>query len=836
MRFKTKRWIMIAFFYVVLTAYEISNVQVVRADEPIAGIGIQSFVNKAELASSLTEDVIQTDPEAADILKYCLTEPNLENLAVLAEKYHNNEFFLAQLTYRLTDVNLIDPRAVIALADRLIAMNPDNAHYHYMKGCILLKMPGGSEKINAALEQFKQGNNLQEFTLPYNAYKPRIETLCEKAGMGILQRRRALPNETGWYSDLGIFISRSRGCYPKLDLDSFRVVSAELSKAADNVIRHAETFGNLQDGYLHLFLTERKRLIELDLTKEQARLVRYRLCRAIEINNKLQQSYLKMMESFFNGKWQESDPLSLCRPLPEATRETYKRVLSEKHSSDPNAPVRPSHKENAGLPENLYLASPEDLSAIIHERNATGLPIRDKLLWEVMLRGGHDIRPIALKALKDPNAQEILLKQAKWKDISVKIPLEEIFEGKMDELTRMLAPIHKDPNSIESLIIRVCWDDEKGEEKLEQTFENKMTELSEKVKNAEKTDELRTELKLLLKMDIALGGMSQEEYDSREQFLTMEQKLGIPLSVYTSDPDPKLTLQKNRERSSRVWQIISDANIPELLEDDSDTHVNVPGRRLVESLLDMAGALAFLSEPDEAKARFSRILELAGEWPENSVTTQPKGWELISPSAKIWNGRLWWQPCLFYRYLWGVPKVQTSALLKDYLVERRLTYPFEENELADVLRTSGDRELAEWVFKKIAGSPPKIEQPYYPNGIPIGRPFHISEVRQEKRIEDVGHGFLEAAFGHLNAESMPLLIENLHSGNAQLRAFIVWRLTSLDYGWSAERLIELIRDDNWKVRLNIIWALDERALTGAANDKNPIVRIMAKTLQQAKRG
>jgi hypothetical protein len=274
MLFRTKLWIVTAIICMGLSAYDI---QVVQANEPNDVNEVHYLIDKAKLATYLTEDITHTDPEAAEILRYCLTDPNIEDSAIAVEKYPNNEFFLAQLAYQLTDVNLIDPRAAIVFADQLIAMNPENAHYRYMKGCILLKMPGDRDKINAALEQFKKGNDLPEFTLPYSSYKPRIETLCEKAGMGILQKRRAIPSETGWYWDIGFFISRSRGCYPKLALDSFRAVSAELSEAADSVIRHAKTFGSLEAGYIHLFSTERMRLIELDLTKEQARQVRYRL-------------------------------------------------------------------------------------------------------------------------------------------------------------------------------------------------------------------------------------------------------------------------------------------------------------------------------------------------------------------------------------------------------------------------------------------------------------------------------------------------------------------------------------------------------------------------------
>jgi hypothetical protein len=99
MRLRTKLYIVIAGICIDLTAHGVPNVQVIRADVSNAGSEIQNFVDKAKLTSSLTEDVVQTDREAADILRYCLTDPNIEDLAIAAEKYPNNEFFLAQLAY-----------------------------------------------------------------------------------------------------------------------------------------------------------------------------------------------------------------------------------------------------------------------------------------------------------------------------------------------------------------------------------------------------------------------------------------------------------------------------------------------------------------------------------------------------------------------------------------------------------------------------------------------------------------------------------------------------------------------------------------------------------------
>jgi len=522
----------------------------------------------------------------------------------------------------------------------------------------------------------------------------------------------------------------------------------------------------------------------------------------------------------------------LYRPLPEATRETYERVLSEKYSPETYQPPR-VQEEDAGLPEHLNLASPEDLSAIISQRQAAGKPISDRRLCSLMARGGHDIRPVVLNTLNDPNDLDVLIMRARFKDPTAKEQLERIFEEKMAGLADIVAPIRKNPDSIESLIIRARWGEGTVKEKLEQVLEAKIVELSKRVRDAENESELRSELMMLLEMDSALPGSGPLATDEYEYMLKMEQESGLLSPFAAGDPNALKELQKGRDRSSRVRQLVRDANMPGLL--GRSPRVEEDGPQLLTSLLKTAGALAFISDPQEAEARFSNLMDLIaeGRQDENSPDLQRSASVLLEawvhPTNK-WDGN---QTCLFYRALAGVPKPNVTALLKGFLQSRHLADPFEEVEFVDVFERAGDRELAEWVFQEVADSPPTVEVSHFPGGIPIGRPIHISEVKREKRREDIGYRYLEAAFPHLSAESVPLLLGHLDSDNDQLRAFIVWRVTSLGYEWPDEQLAALQKDSYWKVRLNVLFACDADDLVTALDDQSSVVRTVAQMLTQA---
>ncbi len=87
---------------------------------------------------TVPDKLVARDPEAGDVLRYCLKYAGKyqdpEELATLVEKYPQNEFFLARLAERLAETPVIDLRAPLAVVDRLLAMDPNNAHYRYLRG------------------------------------------------------------------------------------------------------------------------------------------------------------------------------------------------------------------------------------------------------------------------------------------------------------------------------------------------------------------------------------------------------------------------------------------------------------------------------------------------------------------------------------------------------------------------------------------------------------------------------------------------------------------------------------------------------------------------------
>ncbi|MBW7989934.1 MAG: hypothetical protein FVQ84_07965 [Planctomycetes bacterium] len=1035
MRLRRKVWIVIIAVCIGVSVYEIPKaVYIWRYICKLAHVE-DIFNNDTDDKSTLKEEIKALDPEAFDILRYCITEPNDEELAILLVRYPQNEFFLAQFAEKkLIDANLVDSQAVLALTDRLIKLDPNNSHYRYLKGWAILNRPGESEREMNALEQFELGNKLPDFALPYDKYKEHVDGLSDKVGLNPLKRQISLPYETGFYPDLGFFISGSRGRYPKLDEESFSNISAELSKAASKLIDYARSRKNLNSSYMLLRSIEGARLQELDLSEEEAQLVRFRLSQAIEANKVLWQYDFEMFavrEGIMNlalvgkvftlfirllpfplvwifvvivnrirGRAQQVSvgittyiffiiglcsmlgllfliavlnewlggrslggsvfigtavivwilllllarvrPLAhsrirqvrrwstvicgliwvigtfvlvlvnlvwtkgltdvtewlvflggvllawfvlcliiwaivtywknmlgvipfgwllrnrfvqlmlvlllmtgttaLLRPipiaslvfffltilfvalisthiskdrsicfdgirhffgrsgeiintrmkmeritfpisvlylvtvivtihisadkcpdldklfnnppsvnwlLPGATQETYETVLSKKHTADPNAPVYTTIKEDDGIPEELYLACPEDLSALISERQAANKPIREKLLLEVLRRGGHDVRPVILDALKEPNSLDMLIMRAKWKDRSAKQQLEQIYEEKTAQLTEIVSSKQKNFNSIKSSLIQVNRGDKKA---------------------------------------------------------------------YTKINTRRLT---------------TDANMPELPK--------IPrtkiGHEHLTKLLEIAGALAFVSDPQEAEARFTNLINLVGGEQRDDIP--PDVQESSRSLLKLWLGTARYsRATFFYRYLEGVPKPNVTNLLKDFVKQRQMAHLYDNyNELLHVLSRACDRELAEWVFQIVAESPPIRSSHVYLEDVPTGRPVHISEFQKLKRewqTKNDSYKFLETIYPYLNDDSIPLLLEHLDSDNEQLRSFVVWRLTSLGYEWTDEQLRALLKDDYWKVRLNTLFACDTDDLETAFDDENSTVRVVAQILMSIK--
>jgi len=478
----------------------------------------------------------------------------------------------------------------------------------------------------------------------------------------------------------------------------------------------------------------------------------------------------------------------------------------------------------------MHLASPEDLSTIINERQAVGKPVRERLLRHLMPRCGHDVRPIVLRALKDPNTLDVLMRRAEWKDMSAKDQLNQIFEEKMAKLVATVSLIQEDPNGVDSLIVQSRWGDKLAEEKLEQVLEAKMAAITELSSDIEDRSELRVALKRLLEMNAALPWSGSHPADEYRFYglgpLPDEQIEMFPYGP--SDPNARNEMREGRGRNARVQKLVADANMPELLEDNTGEHSNNP--ELLTALLDIAGALAFISEPGEAEARFSRLMDLAGERAGNSSIHDLRQSEGIRGRSGMWKGRLWWYPGIFYRALAGVPRGGVTSLLKEYLMHRHLADPFEQGEFDAVLENAGDRELAEWVLQKVLESPPTLEEPDFSDWFPIGQPVNASDVKLTMRSEDGSHFYLEPAFPYLSVESVPLLLELLGSDKDQLRAFSLWAVTSLGHDWPEPQLATLRQDSFWKLRLNALFAFDQDALTPFTEDENPVIRVVAQML------
>ena len=258
----------------------------------------------------------------------------------------------------------------------------------------------------------------------------------------------------------------------------------------------------------------------------------------------------------------------------------------------------------------------------------------------------------------------------------------------------------------------------------------------------------------------------------------------------------------------------------------SDLELSASDPSSLTELLKLAGTLARISDGPEGQDRLAYLLEYVVERTHNlgigSNLTDPHHAEQIM------------QP--FWKSLGKLPKDYPTKLVKSYLRQTRYVDLFGDRgwdlEQVTSLLADGDRELAEEIVGALAQSliPSSTEEtPEESNTESI----HPHSLRLMRYRHTNSPPCLESVFTHLSAESIPLLLEYLNSDNEQLRAFIVWRLTSLDYEWSEGRLRRLLNDPYWKVRLNALFAVDPDELAIALDDENAVVRIIAQILRQA---
>jgi len=131
--------------------------------------------------------VAKEDPEATAVAEVCLGRFHREmdeRIEAVAEKlieYPDNKFLLFELVrYLCEDGRAVDPQVTLTFVERLIALEPDNANYHYIKCYFLLADRHGND-IDAALEKLEYANKCPRYDLPYSDYRQRAINIANKA-------------------------------------------------------------------------------------------------------------------------------------------------------------------------------------------------------------------------------------------------------------------------------------------------------------------------------------------------------------------------------------------------------------------------------------------------------------------------------------------------------------------------------------------------------------------------------------------------------------------------------------------------------------------------------
>ena len=284
MRVWKKVWITVAVVCIGLTFYEFPNAKLIlqhgRTEIDDKKL-LQDYI-RAESAS--TDKTVTVDHEAAEMLCYCLGDPNDNDIADLVTKYPENEFFWGQLAKRLTEADLVDPRAALAVVDKLAAMNRGNAHYCYVRGLILLSEPGGPERDRLALEQFELGNDLGDFYLPYGKYKQRLGLLCDSMHLSPISSRAGEFRDLSLYNLFNFEFMRWRGkSLVQFDRDLLCALTGEISDIGARLINHVSNDLVVESGMFTLLVLEPLRLQELDLSEVEAEQARLRLSQALAV-------------------------------------------------------------------------------------------------------------------------------------------------------------------------------------------------------------------------------------------------------------------------------------------------------------------------------------------------------------------------------------------------------------------------------------------------------------------------------------------------------------------------------------------------------------------------
>ncbi len=882
MRAWTKVWIAVAAVCIAATIYETPNAVRIARFSWLIKKDRHTPSGDPNVQVIVPEQLVATDPEVGDMLRYCLTyspfsyeNPNLEELVALVEKWPQNEFFLSQLAEELTGESAVDPQAALVVVDRLLKLNGQNAHYRFLRGWIFLTDPNRPDRLQEALEQFELGHNLPEFYQPYNKYKQRMDRLRKKSAIIWEQ-----PGFSSFYMKFAKYLFRTSGLPDKLSGDALRHLTVSVGKMADRVIKNADDRETLLACIILLGAPEEIRLKKLDMSETEAQESRFRLARSVALLDVFRQSSFFEIYPFVNtiliGSLAVYLFVSVCysvlgRPLG--------LVFGRLHKGEP--------KECNNIKP--WLLSDGVLSAILallvvlestKKRPEGELPLWIVFLavifipWSAVVL--HVVHPVNIARLRRPrlclaalcsslwfkgavfwNAGSLnastpdLVRYALvllgWSVLCVLIWAEVAYQTDLFKAKHCGAVASIIQWVVILMVIGVFGP---FYVQMERSFGDDLSQYGPLPQATQETYN-RAILGQGLSTESSMDPMeaSIPKYfgfaASKDvgRVIAERRALGRPISDTRlrgilrncgRDAQPILLGALEDPNAFEVLVIRAkwgDGSVKEQLERIFQQRLatfreSAPEPRpgdpsSLGGLLELAGTLARISDGPEAQERFSYLME------QVVARTRSFGTEPALGDPRYTDRVI--RP--FWKALGELPPAQAAALIKSYLRQTQFVDLSADRggaiTLLAGLLADGDRELAEEVVGALAALPSAVE--------PVDAPYRETEQQRTFRLTRHRDGnspqCLDAIFAHLGVESIQLLRGHLDSDNDQLRAFIVWRVTSLGYKWPREQLAALRKDRFWKVRVNALFARDANGLPPVHEDKSALVRLIAQMLK-----
>ncbi|MGB2808596.1 MAG: hypothetical protein WBC22_12705 [Sedimentisphaerales bacterium] len=224
----------------------------------------------------------------------------------------------------------------------------------------------------------------------------------------------------------------------------------------------------------------------------------------------------------------------------------------------------------------------------------------------------------------------------------------------------------------------------------------------------------------------------------------------------------------------------------------------------------IAGALAYISEPNENLERFLDLVE------NSDLARMEKG--TVCPDSRD-----------FYYSLTGLPTKHATRVLKAYLnktdySDLRPVKAF--SWLPETLSQFADSDTAEDVFKIMCRTSP-MAKPFDTEIKGANHPI-VKAIKELLSPSYEASKRLKAIAPYFDMDSINTLKDGLESTDEDLRAYTVGQLTRVGYKWSKKELEGLIQDESWKVRANIALAVSKERATLMQDDQNSLVKLSAK--------